>query len=102
MLVGVWVAVLLFLGFSPEWHKILAVATGLYLIILAYSLKSDAPQTTDLRVPFVEHKATEVEAVPEVDGATITTTGASPETSTANNTDSSIPSSSNLSKTNQL
>ncbi len=59
MVLGVWVAILLFLGFPQGWQKILAVATGLYLIILAYSLGSDAPKTTDLRVPFVEHKTTE-------------------------------------------
>ena len=57
MLLGVWVIVFLFLGFPQGWQKILAIATGLYLIVLGYSLSSDAPKTTDLRVPFVEHKA---------------------------------------------
>ncbi len=64
MVLGVWVAILLFLGFPQGWQKILAVATGLYLIILAYSLGSDAPKTTDLRVPFVEHKSTEEKEAP--------------------------------------
>ncbi len=56
---GVWIAVLLFLGFPQGWQKILAIATGLYLIVLAYSLKIESPKTTDLRVPFVDHKKVE-------------------------------------------
>jgi len=59
ILLGVWIAILLFLGFPQGWQKILAVATGLYLIIIAYSLRLEAPKTTDIRAPFVDHKATE-------------------------------------------
>ena len=57
-MLGVWVAIFLFLGFPQGWQKIFAIATGLYLIILAYSLSSDATKTTDIRSSFVEHKST--------------------------------------------
>ncbi len=58
ILLGIWVVVFLFLGFPQVWQKLLAIATGLYLIVLAYSLSSDAPKTTDIRSPFVEHRST--------------------------------------------
>ena len=59
ILLGVWVAIFLFLGFPQGWQKILAIVTGLYLVVLAYSLSSDKPKVTDLRAPFIEHKTTE-------------------------------------------
>lgn len=37
MLIGVWVAVFLFLGFPLVWHKILAVVSGIAIIAIGYS-----------------------------------------------------------------
>lgn len=82
ILLGVWVAVLLFLGFPDIWQKILAVATGIYLIVLAYSLRADAPKTTDLRVPFIEHKATEVKEAAPTQAAPVASTPASTSSET--------------------
>lgn len=79
MLLGVWVIVFMFLGFPQNWQKILAVITGVYMIILAYSLGSDAPKTTDIRAPFVDHKADQIEKdVQEQKAAPMTTTSQPP------------------------
>jgi MFS-type transporter involved in bile tolerance (Atg22 family) len=37
MLIGVWVAIFLFLGFPLVWHKIIGVISGLAIIAIAYS-----------------------------------------------------------------
>ena len=71
ILLGVWIAIFLFLGFPRGWHKILAIATGLYLIAIAYRLGSDATNTTDIRVPFVEHKAVPTEQAPSSSAVSI-------------------------------
>jgi len=57
ILVGVWVIIFLFLGFPQSWQKVLAVITGLYIIITAYRLRSESSRTPNQEVPFVEHKA---------------------------------------------
>ena len=41
MLLGAWVAVLLFLGFPTPWNKAFAVASGLIIIIAGYLLKPE-------------------------------------------------------------
>ena len=35
---GVWVAVFLFLGLPPIWHKVIAVVTGLVIVAISYNL----------------------------------------------------------------
>jgi len=39
-LIGVWIASFLFLGLPPLWHKILAIISGIFIIIIAYNLES--------------------------------------------------------------
>lgn len=41
-LIGVWVAILPFLGFYESWRKILFVITGIGIIYLAYSFYNEA------------------------------------------------------------
>lgn len=41
-LVGVWVAILPFLGFFESWRKILFVLTGIGIIYLAYLFYNEA------------------------------------------------------------
>lgn len=54
-MLGVWVIVFLFLGFPSDWEKILAVVSGLLIIVVAYTLP--AP-TLSLQKPemFTENK----------------------------------------------
>jgi hypothetical protein len=37
-LLGVWVAIFLFLGLPSMWHRILAVITGLVIVCVSYTL----------------------------------------------------------------
>ena len=57
ILIGVWVIVFTFLGFPIVWQQILAVITGVAMIILAYVMRQDLPKADDRQVPFVEHKS---------------------------------------------
>ncbi len=41
-LIGVWVAILPFLGFFESWRKILFVLTGIGIIYLAYLFYNEA------------------------------------------------------------
>jgi len=52
MLIGVWVMVVLYLGFPANWDRILLIATGLLIITLGYRMKPPAAK----EVPFVENK----------------------------------------------
>lgn len=52
-LLGVWIMVFLFLGVPSLWHKILALISGLIIILIAYNLPADSrkeknsgPETT--------------------------------------------------------
>ena len=69
MLFGVWVILFLFLGFPSAWDKILAVATGLIIVSIAYRMApqiehcSENCQCESKRdMPFVQHKAEEDKA----------------------------------------
>ena len=64
MVVGVWIMAFLFLGFSLNVKKALAVITGLAVVVGAYRLKSEEPSSTlkNSSIPFVEHKS---EPIPE-------------------------------------
>jgi hypothetical protein len=51
---GVWVAVFLFLGLPPSWHKIISVITGIVIVSISYNLphergssKSESLSTTE-------------------------------------------------------
>ncbi len=54
-LLGVWVAVFLFLGLPSSWHVIIAVVTGLLIIITAYSLPAPT-KNSEPRETFTENK----------------------------------------------
>lgn len=62
IVIGLWTMAFLFLGFPSSWDKVLALVTGLILVIMAYSLRPD--RSLDSRnpvrrehVPYVEHKS---------------------------------------------
>lgn len=58
MVLGVWVAVLLFLGFPSSWDKLIAVVSGLLVLFVAYRLNPDAKPRSADPMPYVEHKNT--------------------------------------------
>jgi hypothetical protein len=39
VVIGVWIMVFLFLGFPSSWQKILALLTGLILVVFAYRIR---------------------------------------------------------------
>lgn len=56
-LLGVWVIGFLFLGFPSSWHKIIAIVTGLIIILIAYNLpppEADDEEKSGDTI-FVEH-----------------------------------------------
>jgi hypothetical protein len=56
ILFGIWVMVFLFLGFPALWNKIIAVATGLLIVIGAYRVgDASAQKPAKQQVPYVEH-----------------------------------------------
>lgn len=57
MLMGVWIMLLPFLGFPSSWGKIIALVSGLIVIILAYALRSPVPSNPSEHMPYVEHRA---------------------------------------------
>jgi hypothetical protein len=62
ILLGVWFGVFLFLGLPESWHTTIAALSGLLLIVVAYSLKSEPVNMSasdNSNVPYVEHKADE-------------------------------------------
>jgi Ca2+/Na+ antiporter len=58
ILLGVWVMILFYTGFPDFWKWILAIITGLYIIFISYSLKSEVRKEADEALPFIEHKST--------------------------------------------
>ncbi|MFA6295363.1 MAG: hypothetical protein WC666_02990 [Candidatus Paceibacterota bacterium] len=63
MLFGVWIMFFLFLGFPSAWDRILAVVTGLIIMIIAYRIppqvkccSDDCRCEEEKDVPFIEHK----------------------------------------------
>ncbi len=57
---GLWTMVFLFLGFPSTWDKWLAVITGLLIIAISYSMRSEkkAPSSTvsEAQETFVENR----------------------------------------------
>lgn len=54
MLIGAWIVIYLFLGFTPVWDKIFALICGISIIAIAYTIKTEVKQQKE--VPFIEHK----------------------------------------------
>jgi hypothetical protein len=53
--IGVWVAVLPFLGFPTSWKKILSIVTGLAIVVISYLyLRKRAVVKTKTEQTFVE------------------------------------------------
>lgn len=44
MLIGVWVMIILFLGFPGSWEKALLLATGVALVAIGYRMPAPAPK----------------------------------------------------------
>lgn len=59
MLLGVWVIVFLFLGFPQEIDKILALLTGIVIVITSYLTRPNPPKNKS-DIPFVEHKTDDI------------------------------------------
>lgn len=56
MLIGVWVALLLFLGLPTSYDRIILVVTGFILVMVGYGMP--ARRTDDVAaLPYVEHRA---------------------------------------------
>ncbi len=59
MLVGVWVMIILFLGFPVAWEKALLLATGVALVAIGYRMPAPAPKRprpVETDKPFVDSK----------------------------------------------
>ena len=44
MIIGVWVMVILYLGFPGNWDRFLLIVTGLIVIFIAYRMKSGSEE----------------------------------------------------------
>jgi len=56
-LLGAWVMIFLFLGVPTLWHKIIALFSGLIIILISYNLPPDKKNNTDSSA-FVENNIT--------------------------------------------
>ena len=65
IIIGIWIAAFLFLGFPSGLDKILAIATGAVIIIIAYKLEHEAYPSTSADVPYVEHKSPDDPVIPQ-------------------------------------
>lgn len=73
MILGIWIAIILFLGFPSGWDKAFALISGLLVAGIAWSMRSPRTARPSASVPFVEHKAAPQETR-AVDGITNSTT----------------------------
>ncbi len=55
-MLGVWVAVFLFLGLPSGWLKGIAVISGLIILAVSYTLPAPRKTETKLQESFVENK----------------------------------------------
>ena len=57
MIIGVWVILILQLGFPDSWDRFLLVLTGLIIIFMAYRMKAELGSTDSPRNerPYVDH-----------------------------------------------
>jgi hypothetical protein len=44
---GVWVALFLFLGFPSAWHKIIAIISGIAIIAISYNLPHEKKEVKE-------------------------------------------------------
>lgn len=58
MILGVWVMLILYLGFPAHWDKFLLLVTGLVIIFIAYRMKDDRPGKGDgYEKPYVDYQS---------------------------------------------
>lgn len=63
-MLGIWTMIFLFLGFPFFWDKIIALVTGVFVILCAYSIRnangrqniSGTNDTKKHSMPYVEHR----------------------------------------------
>ncbi len=53
---GVWVMVFLFLGFTSEWHQIIAIISGIIIIAISYNLPAENKSSIPNNSSFVENE----------------------------------------------
>ncbi len=58
MVLGVWVMVLFTLGFPANIKQILAVVTGVLIVVIAYRIKPDSAthRSDPSSLPYAEHR----------------------------------------------
>ena len=71
MILGIWVIISLFLGFPPVWDKILAVASGVLIVLIAYSMAPRDP-VSHKDEPFVDHRSIQKNKITQVESTTET------------------------------
>ncbi len=54
-LLGVWIMIFLFLGFKSSWDQVIAVVTGLVIVVIAYNLPADSVRRYDEKRSFVDN-----------------------------------------------
>jgi hypothetical protein len=57
MILGVWVAIFMFLGFPSSADRLFAIISGLLILGIAYRMPAAAKNVAKGQVPFVEHKS---------------------------------------------
>lgn len=58
MVLGVWTAILPFLGFFSGWDKAFVCISGLLIALLAFRIKPEAPAKADPRsASYAEHRS---------------------------------------------
>lgn len=56
IVLGIWVMIFLFINFPSTMDKILALVTGLLIIVIAFKLRSESTPPLKKNIPYVEHK----------------------------------------------
>lgn len=56
IVIGIWIAVFLFLGFPSSGDKALALFTGIIIVWIAFRMKPSSAPVDENRLPYVEHK----------------------------------------------
>jgi hypothetical protein len=64
VIIGVWVAVFLFLGLPSSWEKVLSLLTGLLIIVMAYRIRLKEKQPGN-GAPFADNVPGKPAAVPQ-------------------------------------
>lgn len=58
IVLALWIIIFLFLGFPSRYEKILAIVTGLLIMIVAYRIRT--PRSTEQSDTFVERKMSDI------------------------------------------